>query len=144
MTIISPDKRTRTINIVTVSAVFLLILLLSYFCPLITDDLHFKFVWNGFDARTGQEVRVSSIWDILESARNYYTFSGGRVVCHTIVFALVNMNRWVYSVLNALMFVTAGILIRKHMKEKLAEKNRFTLPLIYISMFMLLPTVQLS
>lgn len=139
MTIISPDKRTRTINIVTVSAVFLLILLLSYFCPLITDDLHFKFVWNGFDARTGQEVRVSSIWDILESARNYYTFSGGRVVCHTIVFALVNMNRWVYSVLNALMFVTAGILIRKHMKEKLAEKNRFTLPLIYISMFMLLP-----
>ena len=136
---VCPDKKQRTINIVTVSAVFLLVLLLSYFCPLITDDLHFKFVWNGFNANTGNEVRVSSVWDIIESAKNYYAYSDGRVICHAIVFALVNVNKWVFAVLNAAVFVAAGWLIRGHMNKAYLKYNDLMLPYVYLSMFTLLP-----
>ena len=134
------DKRINKVNIVTVSAVFLLVLLLSYYCPLITDDLHFKFVWNGFNADMGNEVRVASISDIIESAKNYYNFSGGRVVCHAIVFCLVNLNKWVFAVLNSLMFVLSGILIYLHMDGRLDKKCRLVLPLIYCTVFLCLPT----
>ena len=124
---------------ITVSAVFLLILLLSYACPLITDDLHFKYVWNGFDADIGKEVRVSSISDIFTSAHNYYLYSGGRVICHFIVFAMVNLNKWVFAVCNAIVFAVSGLLIWMHMKEMFRQMNRFTLALIYLTMFLLLP-----
>ena len=134
------DKRINEINIVTVSVVFLLVLLLSYFCPLITDDLHFKFIWNGFNANSGNEVRVNSISDIIESAKNYYQFSGGRVVCHTIVFCLDNLNRWVFAALNSIMFVLAGILIYLHMDGRLDKKCRLVLPLIYCTVYLFLPT----
>jgi len=133
------DKRLRTVNTVTVSAVFLLVLLLSYFCPLITDDLHFKFIWKDFVPLTGQEVRVGSIADIFESARNYYQFSGGRVICHFLVFAMVNMNKWVFASLNAAMFVICGFLIYKHMDKKLASLSKCTLLFIYMTMFLFLP-----
>ena len=125
--------------IITVSAVFLLVLLLSYFCPLITDDLHFKFIWNGFDAKAGSEVRVSSIADIIESAKNYYQYSGGRVVCHTIVFAMVNLPKWVFAIFNAAMFCIAGLLIHGHILKKTRKKSDLTLAFIYLSMFFLLP-----
>ena len=55
------DKRINKINMITVPAVFLLVLLLSLITPLITDDLHFNYVWNGFDADIGNEVRIASI-----------------------------------------------------------------------------------
>lgn len=135
----TPKKAIKKSKLITVSAVFLLVLLLSYFCPLITDDLHFKFVWNGFNANAGSEVRVSSVKDIIESAKNYYQFSGGRVICHAIVFALVNLPKWVFAILNSAMFCTAGLLIFGHIREKTRERSSFTLPLIYLSMFMLLP-----
>lgn len=108
-------------------------------CPLITDDLHFKFIWNGFDARPGQEIRVSSLGDIIESARNYYQFSGGRVICHFIVFVLVNVNRWVFAVLNSLVFVAAGWLVYAHLGKKYTGQSQWMLPLIYLSVFLLLP-----
>ena len=135
----TPDKKIRTINLVTVSAVFLLVLLLSYMCPLITDDLHFKFIWNGFDAVPGQETRVSSLGDTIESAKNYYQFSGGRVICHFIVFTLVNLNRWVFAVLNSMVFVASGWLIYAHLGREYTGQSKWMLPLIYLSVFLLLP-----
>ena len=135
----SNPVKIRRSTIITVSAVFLLVLLLSYFCPLITDDLHFKFVWNGFNANPGKEVRVSSISDIIESAKNYYQYSGGRVVCHTIVFALVNLPKWVFAILNAAVFCAAGLLIHGHILEKTRLKSNFTLAFIYASLFLLMP-----
>ena len=135
----SNPVKIRRSTIITVSAVFLLVLLLSYFCPLITDDLHFKFVWNGFNANPGKEVRVSSISDIIESAKNYYQYSGGRVVCHTIVFVLVNLPKWVFAILNAAVFCAAGLLIHGHILEKTRLKSNFTLAFIYASLFLLMP-----
>lgn len=133
------DFKHNRINIITVSAVFLLVLLLSFICPLITDDIHFKFIWNGFDAAAGQEVRVSSIGDIFQSAAHYYQFSGGRVLCHFIVFAMDNLPRAVFANLNALMYLTAGYLIYKHITVEIAKGMKFLLPLVYLSMFLLLP-----
>ena len=127
--------------IITVSAVFLLVLLLSYFCPLITDDLHFKFIWNGFNADTGNEVRVSSIGDIFESAKNYYRFSGGRVICHFIVFAMVNLNKWVFAILNAAVFVAAGWLIFSHIEIRDESAKKWIFPMVYLTVFMLMPSM---
>ena len=133
------DFKHNKINVITVSAVFLLVLLLSFICPLITDDMHFKFIWNGFDAAAGKEIRVGSFGDILQSASNYYQYSGGRVVCHFLVFALDNLPRALFANLNALMYVTAGYLVYKHITVDIAKSLKFLLPFVYLSMFLLLP-----
>ena len=133
------DFKHNKINVITVSAVFLLVLLLSFICPLITDDMHFKFIWNGFGANAGQEVRVGSLGDIFQSAAHYYQYSGGRVVCHFLVFALDNLPRALFANLNALMYVTAGYLIYKHITVDIAKALKFLLPFVYLSMFLVLP-----
>ena len=134
------DRRINKIDMITVSAVFLLVLLLSLYTPLITDDLHFKHIWNGFDADIGSEVRISSIGNLFTSAGNYYRYSGGRVVCHFFVFAVIYAGKWVFAIINACFFVLAGLLIRRGIGSGLLSENMFLLPLIYMSMFLLLPS----
>ena len=125
---------------ITVPAVFLLVLLLSLITPLITDDLHFNYVWNGFDADIGNEVRIASIGDLFTSASNYYRYSGGRVVCHFLVFAVIYAGKWAFAVINACFFVMAGLLIRRGIRTDVLYENKYTLPLVYMSMFLLLPS----
>ena len=61
------------------------------------------------------------------------------MICHFIVFALVNLPKIVYAVLNAAVFVTAGWLLYVHITPAYRELSRFTLTYCYLTMFMFLP-----
>lgn len=118
--------------------IFLLMLALSAMCGYITDDFHFRFVWQDFDP-AGNERVVSSTADIFESAGNYYMLSGGRVVPHFVTFILCNLNKWVFNVLNAAVFVTLGLLAYRFAFRG-RKTEAFPLLMVYGSLFLFLPT----
>lgn len=129
----------RTINILTVIAAFAFMLYLTVRCPYITDDWHFKFVWKDFDL-TGSDTRVSSLGDIFTSVKNYYLNSGGRALCHFLVYIFVNINKNIYNVINAIMFVLLGILIyRTAARRNTPPKYNCMLLLIYAAMMLFMP-----
>lgn len=118
--------------------IFLLMLLLSHVCGYITDDFHFRFVWQDFYPAGGERL-ISSFSDILESAGNYYMLSGGRIVPHFLTFILCNLNKWVFDVLNSAVFVLLGLLLYKFSFRR-KPLSAFGLLMVYGSLFLFLPT----
>lgn len=98
------------INILTIVGVFAYILYLTASCPYITDDWHFKFVWRAFRP-DGNDTRVTGLSNIIDSMKNYYNMSGGRVICHFITYVFVNINKNIFNIINAVIFVLLGIII---------------------------------
>ncbi len=127
------------INILTIVGVFVYILYLTSRCPYITDDWHFKFVWQGFRP-TGNDTRVTGLDNIIESMKNYYNRSGGRVICHFITYVFVNINKNIFNILNAVIFVLLGIVIyRSATRASTPPKGNLLLLLIYISIILFTP-----
>ena len=127
------------INILTIVGVFAYILYLTASCPYITDDWHFKFVWRAFRP-IGNDTRVANFGNIIESMKNYYNMSGGRVLCHFLAYIFVNINKNVFNVLNAVMFVLLGILIYRTATRRIAPPRvNLLLLLIYIAVILFTP-----
>lgn len=120
--------------------IFSVMLTLSAACGYVTDDLHFRFVWQDFyPLQQGDDRIMSSLTDVLESVRNYYTYSGGRVLLHGLTFILCNLNKWVFNILNATVFVCLGLLIYKFVFGE-RKASTFVLAMIYGTLFVFIPT----
>lgn len=85
---------------------------LNFKCPYITDDIHFFFVWKDFLPSENDKL-ITSAKDIYISQKNYYYKSGGRVLCHTITFLLLQLPKYIFNIINSFMFVLLGFLIYK-------------------------------
>lgn len=106
-------------------------------CGYISDDYHFNFVWKDFYP-TENEKKISSIYDIIESLKNYYNLSGGRVLPHFWAFVMVNLNKGIYNVLNSMIFVIYGYVIYKIVYKRKMYNHKL-LTAIYISLFLFIP-----
>lgn len=135
-TIPAADKSRRlrtTVNIISMLAVFIFMLVLNSMLPYISDDVHFKFVWTDF--YTSENDRpMTNLADIIESCKNYYNMSGGRVILHFLCFIFVMLPKPIFNVVNSLFFVLLGIVTYKIAAHGCGENKQppvGLLPLIY-------------
>lgn len=133
------SKKRRTVNFVTVSAVFVLIFAMTLLCPLLSDDYHFHYVFQSISMNP-EENKLDTFSEVITSAKNYYNFSGGRVFSHFLLFLMFSLSDKIYFAVNPLMFTLLGYLAyRIVMKDKDPDKMPAMLPLIYLSMLFMLP-----
>lgn len=132
-------KKRRIVNIITVTAVFGLLFAMTWLCPLLSDDYHFHYVFESINM-SPHENRLDSFSEVITSTRNYYSYSGGRVVSHFLLFLMFSVSDSIYLVLNPLMFTLLGyIAYRVAVKDKNADRMPALLPLTYLAMLFMLP-----
>lgn len=118
--------------------IFLYMLLLNSKCGFLSDDYHFLFVWKDF-MPTGNDKPIENIADIIESAKNYYNLSGGRIIPHFFAFIFVNIDKWIFNILNSAVFVLLGNIIYKYAFNK-ESRGAFCQAAVYISLFLFIPS----
>lgn len=118
--------------------VFAYILFLTANCGFITDDYHFLFVWKDFEPQTNDKP-INGLSDILLSMTNYYNYSGGRIIAHFVAFVFININKWFFNIINSIVFVCLGILIRKLVYDR-QKGIPLAQVIIYFSMLLFLPS----
>ena len=109
--------------IIVCVVVGLLVFFFSNRLVYITDDFHFKFVFQYFDP-LGNEKRVTGISDIVESMKNYYQISGGRVLAHSLVYLFLLIDKNVFNIINAVVFITLGVLINLLSGSEKVDQNQ--------------------
>lgn len=118
--------------------VFAYILFLTANCGFITDDYHFLFVWKDFEPQINDKP-INGLSDILLSMTNYYNYSGGRIIAHFVAFVFININKWFFNIINSIVFVCLGILIRKLVYDR-QKGIPLAQVIIYFSMLLFLPS----
>lgn len=133
----------RKINTAAVILVFLFIFALTFNFPYISDDLHFKFVFYGFNP-DGCDERIKNSADIIVSLKNYYKMSGGRILAHTVLYTVNCFAKPIFDLLNAAAFSLFGLLVCKLAACVSARQNRcvpkLILPVVYLLSFVFLPS----
>ncbi len=128
------QKREKYINFAVCAAAFLFMLFLTAITPYFCDDWHFKFVWKDYFPVKNDEL-LQSFGGLIESAANYYKYSGGRVLCHFVLFIFESMNKWIFDIANAFVFVMLALLIYKLIRRDRKQSTPWLLPLIFIYIF---------
>lgn len=131
-------SKTSKINIITLLCITAAMLFLNFNCGYISDDWHFKFVFNG-SYPTAESRYIRSIEDILVSMKNYYYSYGGRFFCHGLIFLINMFPKAVFNIINSLMFTSLGYLAYTVIKSYTKTEHRFTLPVIYAIFILFLP-----
>ncbi|MDE6087496.1 MAG: hypothetical protein K2G25_03835 [Oscillospiraceae bacterium] len=129
---------TRTVNIFTALIVFTVMLFYSDLCPYLSDDWHFLFVWEDFDP-TANPQRVRNLQDILVSMQNYYQLSGGRVIPHFLVYCMLFFPKFVFFILNSVLFTALCFLLYQITLFFVNCKKAWLFPLICLLTFQFLP-----
>lgn len=84
--------------------------------PLAADDYSYAFIWDGDGignilAGVPDTIeRVDSISDLIASQWSHYMTWGGRTPAHTLIQIFVWVGKWLFDVLNTLMFAALIIL----------------------------------
>ena len=86
--------------------VFLVVLILSFLTPMVSDDFAYCFSWKDW-------TRIRQIGQIIPSMAEHRSVTNGRVVVHYLVQLLLMLPRTVYGVLNALVAVLLCTLTRR-------------------------------
>ncbi len=128
------QKREKYINLAVCAAAFLFMLFLTAITPYFSDDWHFKFVWKDFGPTDNDEL-LRSFGGLIESAANYYKYSGGRVLCHFVLFIFESIDKRIFDIANAFVFAMFALLICKLIKRDRKHGTMWLLPLIFIYIF---------
>ncbi len=128
------QKREKYINIAVCAIAFLFILFLTAITPYLSDEWHFKFIWKNFGTTDNDEL-LQSIGGIFESAKNYYKLSGGRVLCHFVLFIFNCADKWIFNIVNSLIFVLLLLLLYGLIKRGRNKSTPWLLPLIFLYIF---------
>lgn len=103
----SKKGRTRTfLWILTVAAVFMSVLAIGYLTPLLADDFYYS-----QNLICGENVTAQSSGDVLNSAANAYTISGGRVLTHIVYHLFGFAGREAFVVINSLSYMLTVFLL---------------------------------
>lgn len=104
--------------ILAVLCCFSSILFLNVLTPLISDDFAYLFIY-------GENTRIGSIGDIVQSQINHYYMWGGRSIVHFIAQVLLLLPSYLTDILNALVYIAYAFLIYYHIKGR--GENRISL-----------------
>ena len=83
----------------------------------ITDDWHFMFIFGDFMPDDNSQ-RVQSVSDIFLSMKDYYLGSGGRVLSHTVLSTLLMLDKWIFNILNTIVYFVLGFLMLALVKKE--------------------------
>ncbi len=136
---VSKEKVLTRINLITGLFVFSFILFFSFICPYLSDDWHFMFVWEYFDPTPGVK-RVEGLSDIIVSMSNYYRLSGGRVIPHFLAYLMIFLPKWVFSIINSVMFVMLCVLLYKLSGCYIQNRKWWLFPMVCLFAFYYLPS----
>ena len=81
--------------IIILSSIFIMMLVLNIFTPLIADDYSYSFGVNG---------RLKNIIDVIEKQINHYLTWGGRTVAHTIAQSFLLFPKIIFSIANTAIY----------------------------------------
>jgi len=106
------SKTKRTICwIIVVSICFFILFLLNILTPIISDDFAYLYIY-------GEEGRITSFSDIIQSQINHYYMWGGRSVVHFIAQILLMLPSYIADLLNTLIYLGYAFLIYFHIKGR--------------------------
>lgn len=128
----------RIVSVAICFTVFGFIFFLSSKVELISDDWHFKFVFNGFMPNE-TERRITGIGDIITSMKQFYNMSGGRIMAHSLLQLILMADKLLFNIINSLVFVLTGIIIYKLGKEEGTDKNKLLI-FVFSLMFVFIPS----
>lgn len=117
-------------TIIFIGIIFLMMLLLNIFTPLLADDYGYSFGLNG---------KVQNIVDVLEKQINHYFTWGGRSVAHTIAQTFLIFPKGIFSVFNAIVYTLLVYLIYLHSKFNHKEEKPLLLILIHLALWFFIP-----
>lgn len=138
MTDFSNKKAERIVNIITSVAVTLLMLFLNFNCGYASDDWRFKFIYGNYTVTNGVE-RIDSFGDIALSVKNYYNSSGGRALCHGLIFFINMFDKPVFNIINSLIFTGFAYASYVLIKVLSKVKNIFIFPVTSLCFILMLP-----
>lgn len=115
--------------------IFICMFFITAVCPYLSDDWRFKYIWYDFEPHK-VNYKVKSLSDIILSMKNYYNLSGGRVICHFLVFVCDNLPKIVFNILNALIYCVLGAQVYK--SYRLIAKKEYDSKIL-LAIFMVIP-----
>jgi len=129
----------KKVNAFSIAGAFLFMVSLCFVCPYLSDDWHFKFVFYDF-MPIGFDKPVGNVRDIAVSMANYYNLSGGRVFAHLLLYIADLFPKVVFDIINAAVFAAFGDMLLRLVKRCAGRVPAYSLPLIYLSMILFLPS----
>ena len=114
---------------------FICMFFITAVCPYLSDDWRFKYIWYDFEPHK-INYRVESFNDIILSMKNYYNLSGGRVICHFLVFVFDNLPKIVFNILNAVIYCILGAQVYK--AYRLIAKKEYDAKILLV-IYMVIP-----
>lgn len=104
-------KKQQTILYLVI--IFIIMLILNIFTPLIADDYNYKYIHG-----THHKVLVENIFDVFISQYNHYMLWGGRTIAHLIAQTFLIFPKIVFDIFNALCYTSIVYLIYYLATEK--------------------------
>lgn len=108
-------------HILVIIAVYMLVY--NYCLPLLADDYTYANVFHNGFIGTLQSSRLTSLHEIFISMHNHYFTWGGRVVAHSLVQFFIWQGKYVFDIVNALMFILSILAIYWLAVGKIAGRN---------------------
>lgn len=120
----------KKIFIITILLVFILILLLNIFTPLLADDYSYSFGLNG---------RLKSLKDVLDYQVHHWETWGGRSVAHSIAQIFLMTPKMVFNIFNSIVYVIFSLLMYKHIVGKEKKYDIILYLIINLAVWFVLP-----
>ena len=123
------EKRIRNKSVCFAAlAIFLVLLLLSFLTPMVTDDYSYSFNWANW-------TRISSVTQIFESMAAHRQLHNGRVFAHGLVQLFLFLPRAIFAVMNAGCGVLVCVLTEKLISAD-SDRDQFFL-LLFGALFVI-------
>lgn len=122
------SKKQQTIIILV--SIFVMILVLNVLTPLIADDYSYSLNLD--------DKKINSIMDVLNYQWWHYFNWGGRTIAHTIAQVFLLFPKYIFSIVNALIYITLIYLIYLHIRGSRVDKPVYLL-IIHLTLWFLLP-----
>lgn len=117
----------KTLLFIALFSIFILIYLLNIQYPLLYDDWQYSYIFGSDD------LRISSLSDVVASQYNHYLTWGGRTVVHAIAQILLMLDFSWMCVINALIFAMFTFLL-----YRLGNKGNKANPILFIFIYLLI------
>jgi len=119
--------------------VFFSIYILNHMTLYISDDFLYRFeLRHGVSDDDLQPI--NGLLSLVRSQISHYTLWNGRFVAHTIVQFFLQFDKWIFNLVNTIVYIFLGLLILM-ISSQITKKeiNTFLIMTVFIFMFFLIP-----
>lgn len=122
------SKKQQTIIIL--ASIFIMMLVLNLLTPLIADDYSYSL---GLD-----NTKINSVMDVLNYQWWHYFNWGGRTIAHTIAQLFLLFPKYIFSIINPVIYIALIYLIYLHIRGNREDKPLYLL-IIHLALWFFLP-----